>query len=531
VTRGARVSGLAVATALSRVLGFIRASVWAAAFGLHVVGNALTLANTLPSIVYTLLAGGAISSVFVPQLIRAAANGRQEGDAFAGRLLSVALLVLLPATVIGVLLAPWIARLYTGGAWPPRDTALLAAFLAWCLPQIPLYGIFAVLSQVLLARDRPGPMMWAPVANNVVGIAAAVPFLFLGGIATGPDANAAETVSPGEVLAIAGGATAGVLVQVLVLLPALRAAGVRVRPRRDLRAAGIGRSLRLAGWTVLFVAANQIAYSITAIVANAAGAAADTADHAAGLAQYTNANMIMLVPHAIIAVSVVTAAFPRMARAAVEHDVDRVARAATEALVRSGRLLLPVACALLITAPLITRLLFPGNPGPDTWFMGLVLATFAPAVVIYSFQFVLVRTLHAWENTRGPAMVQIVIALIQSLLAVLASLLLPAGYVVVGLGAAFSLAYTVGLVCTARLIVRTTGRRPLRGAAGALLRPALAAATAALGAGAVVAVSGVGPATDLWHSALVLVGAVGVYVAVFIVAAGHLSKGRPWTTP
>lgn len=520
-----RVSGLAVATAASRLLGFVRTSVWAAAFGLHVVGDALTLANTLPTIIYMLLAGGAISSVFVPQLMRAAERGQTEGDAFAGRLLGLVLLVLVPATVVGALLAPWIAWLYTGGRWPPRDTALLAGFLMWCLPQIPLYGVFAVLGQVLLARDRPGPMTWAPIANNMVGIAAALPFLMLAGVDTGPGTEAADTVSAVETAAIAGGATAGVAAQVLILLPMLRASGISVRPRLDLRSADVGRSLRLAGWTLVFVAANQVAYSVTAVAANAAGAAAD-GGRAAGLAQYTNAYMIMLVPHAVIAVSVVTAAFPGMTRSALDGDRAGVARASGDALVRSGRLLLPAAFGLLMTAPLITRLLFPGNSGPDTWFMGAVLATFAPCVVLYSFQFVLVRTLHAVEDTRGPAIIQIVVAAVQSVAALAASLLLPAEFVVLGLGASFTVAYTVGLICTARLVVRKTGHSPLRHACRLLVRSAVASSMAAVVTGGLVTLTGAGPGSDLWHTALILIGAVGTFAAVFVAASGHLTRGR-----
>lgn len=517
-----RVGGLAVATALSRVLGFVRASVWAAAFGLYVVGNALTLANTLPTIIYTLLAGGAISSVFVPQMLRAATAGRADGDAYAGRLLTVALLVLLPATVVGMLSAPALAQAYTGGAWSVRDAALLAAFLVWCLPQIPLYGVFAIVSQVLLAQDRPGPMMWAPVANNVVGIVAALPFLVLGSVATGPDAGAAASVSTIEIAAIAGGATAGVLAQVLVLLPALRAAGVRIRPRLGLRGSGIGRSVRLAGWAVLFVAANQVAYSVTAVVASTAGAAAaGTTDHAAGIAQYTNASMIMLVPHAVVAVSVVTAAFPGMARAAVAADVATVADTAAASLVKAGRWLLPAAFALLITAPLVTRVLFPGTPTADTSYMGMVLAAFAPAVVVYSFQFVLVRTLQALEDTRRPALVQVLIALVQSLGAGIALLMLPPGYVVVGLGAAFSLAYLVGLVCTARIVGRATARRPVRAALSRLLRTGVAAGAAATVTGGLLAMYGADPEMTPLNATMTLLCAVAVYGLVFAAAANQ----------
>ena len=114
-------TALAVATAVSRGTGFVRTSVWAATLGLYTVGSAFTVANTIPSVLYTLLAGGTLTAVFVPQLVRATALSPDVGRAYADRLLTITLVVLTPLTIVAVLAAPALAALYTGPEWAPPD--------------------------------------------------------------------------------------------------------------------------------------------------------------------------------------------------------------------------------------------------------------------------------------------------------------------------------------------------------------------------------------------------------------------------
>lgn len=509
-----QVSSLAVGTALSRVSGFIRTSVWAAALGLYTVGSAFTIANTVPTILYTLLAGGAISAVFVPQLVRALGQGEAAGAAYADRLLTLTVVVLGPLTVAAVFAAPALTRLYLGQGWTAVDVALAAAFTAWCLPQVFFYGIFAILSQVLQARGRPGPMIWAPVANNLVAIAVGVAFLVYGDVVTGPRSDASGSVSGTEIAFLGGGATLGVAVQALILVPALRSVGFRYRPRLDLRGSGLGRSARLAGWSLVFVAANQVAYAVTVIVASTAGKTAETtATWAAGVPSYTNAYTIMLVPHAIVAVSLATAQMRSMSTAAVQGRPGEVGAAVSRSLQAAGPILVPIAVAAVALGPYVTRLLFPGNPEPDTWYMGLVLAGFAPAIVIYSAQFLVIRGMYALEDTRHPAMIQLLITAVQILTAVAAGALLPAQWVVAGLAATFGLAYTIGLAVSLTLLRRATGSLALRALGAAYLRWMLAAIPAAAAAAVIADLVLEQWGTGLASSAVAIASALTVFVA------------------
>ncbi len=117
-----------------------------------------------------------------------------------------------------------------------RDSAI--AFARLCLPQVFFYGMFVLLGQVLNARGRFGPMMWAPIANNVIAILVLVAYLVWFGPLPSADQCAAFTGTQELVLGL--GATLGIVVQTLVLLPYLKAAGVRFRARYDFRHTGLG---------------------------------------------------------------------------------------------------------------------------------------------------------------------------------------------------------------------------------------------------------------------------------------------------
>src|SRR4051812_47873659 len=126
--------------------------------------------------------------------------------------------------------------------------------------------MFALVGQVLNARRRFGPMMWAPIANNVLSIAVLVGYLLYYGPVAQQDLSSAYT--SGQVAWLGLGATAGIAVQFLVLLPFLRAAGFHYRPRFDFRGTGLAHTLRLGVWTVLFVAVNQVAYAVVVRLAS-----------------------------------------------------------------------------------------------------------------------------------------------------------------------------------------------------------------------------------------------------------------------
>ncbi|MER7488803.1 murein biosynthesis integral membrane protein MurJ [Streptomyces sp. NPDC126497] len=445
---------MAAGSIVSRGTGFARSAVVAAALGtIGPTADGYAVGNSLPTIVYMLLLGGALNAVFVPELVKAAREHEDGGVAYTDRLVTVCVAGLLAITATAVWAAPAIVDAYTD--YSGRQAAMTTAFARHCLPQILFLGLFTLLGQVLNARGRFGAMMWAPVLNNLVVMAVFGLYLTL---ATGGD-----TLTPAETALLGWGTTAGIVVQTLALLPALRAAGFRWRPRFDWRGSGLTRPLRSAFWLVLLVLANQAAYWVTTRLATTAGL-----DGGPGYSAYNSAYVLWVVPHGIITVSLVTALMPRMSASAADGDTAALRRDVSRALRTSASAVVPAACMLLALARPVMDLVFGHGrtSAADTAAMAAILMAFAPGLVAMSGQYVLSRTFYSLSDTRTPFLLNLVIVVLNAGLSVAAAQLLPARWAVTGMAAAYSVALCAGWAVTARVLSRRLAvARPLRSTA------------------------------------------------------------------
>ncbi|MFJ5707679.1 murein biosynthesis integral membrane protein MurJ [Streptomyces sp. NPDC093105] len=434
---------MAAGSIVSRATGFVRAAVVAAALGAGLVADGYAVGNSVPTIVYMLLLGGALNAVFVPELVKAAKEHEDGGAAYTDRLLTLCALALTVLTAGAVLAAPALVDAYTDYTGGQRD--LTIAFTRACLPQILFLGLFTLLGQVLNARGRFGAMMWTPVLNNVVVVA--VFGLFLA-VSDGGELTAGETALLGW------GTTAGIAAQALALLPSLRAARFRFRPRFDWRGSGLTAPLRAAGWLVLLVLTNQAAYWVTTWVATSAGTDADTGG--AGLAAYNNAYLLWAVPHGIVTVSLVTALMPRMSGAAADGDLAAVRRDVGYAQRTTAAAVVPAACALLALAVPLMSLVFGygATDAADVRAMAWTLTALAPGLVALSGQYVCTRAFYALRDTRTPFLLNLVIAGLNALLSLAAYHWLPTHWTVTGMAAGYSLALWAGWGLTAHVLRR-----------------------------------------------------------------------------
>jgi putative peptidoglycan lipid II flippase len=170
---------LASGTLVSRVLGFISGVVLAQTLGSFGTGaNTFALANQLPNNIYAIIAGGLLSAVFVPAIVRAGLHD-DGGQRFVNRLVTLGIVVFVAAAALATLAAPALVSLYaqTGeSGFSDDDLALAVAFAYWCLPQVLFYALYSLLGEVLNARGIFGPFTWAPALNNLVAIAGLVVF-------------------------------------------------------------------------------------------------------------------------------------------------------------------------------------------------------------------------------------------------------------------------------------------------------------------------------------------------------------------
>lgn len=438
---------MAVGTIVSRITGFARSAALVAALGTALLADAYNVANTMPTILYILLLGGALNAVFVPQLTAAARRDPDHGAEFANRLLNAALLFLLAITIASWLLAPQIVDLYSDFTGPQR--ALTITFARFFLPQIFFYGLFTMLGQLLNVRGRFGPMMWAPVVNNLIVIATVCIYLLISG-----DDNSAAELSTLQIRLLGAGTTAGIIVQALILIPTLRATGFRWRPSLRWYDSGLRQIAELAIWTVLVVVVNQIGYWVVTLLSTNVSVTADQQGipYGVGYTAYTNAHLLWLIPQGVVTVSMLTALMPRLSSSAADHDFPTVRADVAYAVRTTAIVIVPTALFFLALGPQITTAAFlRGNVTlQDTAAMGYMLMAFALGLIPFSAQYLLVRVFYALHDTKTPLAIAFVTTSVHGWLSILAFMTLPARWAVTGMAAGHGIAYAVGLAITAR---------------------------------------------------------------------------------
>lgn len=457
---------MAAGTVVSRATGFLRTAVLAAVLGVQGVAMAFNVANTAPNVVYELLLGGILTSVVVPLLVRADKAG--YGEAYAQRLITLAVLVLGGAAVLLVLLAPQIVDLYVNDDVRQEDRDLAVTFARFFLPQVLFYGLGAVLGAWLNTRGRFGPPMWAPVLNNLVVIATGLVFVLV----EGPGQLTSGSITDTQVAVLGVGVTLGIVAQTVALVPALRATGLRLRPRFDLRGTGLGEAARLARWTFFYVVCNQLVFVV--VVQLASGAPEDR-----GYPSYTYAFLLWQLPHAIVAVSVITALLPAMSRSAADDRLDALRRQLDRGLRTTVAVLVPAAVAYVVLGRALATVVFGHGRTSveDARFIGTLLAVFACGLVAFSTYQLQLRAFYALQDTRTPALVNLSVNAVTVVVDVALYVSLPERFQVLGLAAGQASAYLVGvLVCT-----RVLARRVPRDRQGHVLRTAVRCLVAVTG--------------------------------------------------
>jgi putative peptidoglycan lipid II flippase len=490
---------MAVASLVSRITGFLRQVALFTVLGDTILNDSYTISNTLPNIVYEFLIGGVLSSVMIPLLVRAQTEDRDGGEAYTRRLLTLAGIALLIATAAGMLAAPLLTRLYLGSHTTGTADPQLATVLAYLLlPQVFFYGMGALLGAILNSRGAFGAFAWAPVLNNIVVIGVVGVYLVV------PDSA--------RLLVLGLGTTLGIVVQTVVLIPAVRRAGFRYRPvwGWDPRLTTAGG---LAVWVAAYVLIGQVGLVITTRVAASSAAGSVTI--------YSYAWLLLQVPYGVLGVSLLTALMPRMSRAAAEgRNADVVADLSLGSRL-SAVLLVPVSVLLTIFGSQVGVALFGLREAnlDGAAQLGATLAVSAFGLLPYAVTMLQLRVFYALTDSRTPTLIQLFTVAVKVPLLLVCPLLLPAEDVVLGLAAANAVSFLVGAVLGQVLLRRRMGRIPTGEVLASVGRALLASIVGGLVAfGAITlldgALGGLSPLATAWIELAVATVIMGVITLI-----------------
>ena len=395
---------MSVGTGFSRLTGFIRVAAMAYALGVTEsrLADAYNVANTTPNIVYELVVGGILASVFVPVFVeRLDDEGRGQAWHTARAVLTFALIVLSGVMVLGILGSGLIIRVYTLGVHAPEidaERALASFFLKWFMPQIVFYALGAgVATGLLNAHRRFAAPTFAPILNNLIATAT---FLWFAALTPKGATPTPAAISTFQKYVLAGGTTLGVVAMSLVLWPSLRRIGFRWRWTWDVKDAGFRQIVRLARWAFVYVVANQVGYLVVIALATR---------RQGGYTAYTSAFIFFQLPYAIFAVSIMTALLPSLASRWTERDLSLFRSQLAQGLRGTAFIVVPAAFGYLALAVPIVRLLLQHGVmrAQSTELLAKVLQAFSIGLFSFCAFQLFLRGFYAMQDTRTPALINI----------------------------------------------------------------------------------------------------------------------------
>ncbi|MFF5214136.1 murein biosynthesis integral membrane protein MurJ [Micromonospora sp. NPDC000442] len=462
---------MALGSLVSRGTGFLRNLVIGAALGGALVGDAYTTAQILPGMVYEFLLGGILTSVLIPVLVRRRKADADGGQAYAQRLLTLAVLALGAAAVLAVALAMPLTWLYGANESAAGYSGLVTGLARLMLPMIFFSGLSALISAVLNTRGHFAAPMWAPILNNLVVIGTAALYIAI----FGADIVEPDDMTTGRVLLIGGGTLVGVAVQVAGLLPALRRVGFRWKLRFDFRKLGLAELGRLGAWMICYVAVSQLGLIVLFNLLNRAGK-----ENAAGPLIYNNVFLLLMTAHGIIAVSIITALMPRMSAAAADGRYADLAADLSRGTRTVSAVLAPIAVCYAVLATPIAFTLFRWGAftADNATATSLVLLAAALALVPFAISQLFTFAFYALPDTRTPALINIPVVALRIAVQIGLFAIFSASFVGAGMMIGNAISYLAAAIASAWLLRPRVGRIGL----GAILRTLGRVAVAALGA-------------------------------------------------
>jgi len=492
---------MAAGTTLSRLSGFARLLAVAWALGQGSLSDAYNQANTVPNTIYELLLGGVLSATLLPVFMQSFSRPANDDEDAVPAVTTFLTVFLVAATLVFWLAAPVIIDFYFLAKHPGPQTAaekaLATDWLRLFTPQLLFMGLITITTALLNAKRRFGSVAFSPVLANVVTIVALVVADHLL-----PHGTVGSYLQRTSAIAVVGiGTTAGYLAQLIAQVPALLRSGVPLRPRWQPRHPAMVTIAKLSGWTVGAVLANQVSFTLVTVLFLVSGG---------NYSAFSYAYAFVLLPHAVLAVSISYAVAPDLAELWSSGDTGRFGARTSQAVRATTTFILPAGVGYaLVASPVVVLALAHGDFAPQSAHLTSQLLTIcALGLPGFSLYLLLMRAFQSKRDTRSMFWLYV----LENTITIALALALYPYFGARGLTAAWIGSYTVALpFAWVRL------RRSADLLVGGLWWARVVAATAAMAA-ATWAVLQVVPASHVivWSAArLGLVVAVGATVFTF----------------
>ncbi|MCA1687147.1 MAG: murein biosynthesis integral membrane protein MurJ [Actinobacteria bacterium] len=440
---------ISAATVLSRATGYARTMAQASVLGIGVVANAYAVSYLLPGLIYELFMGGILYSIFIPLLVdRMTKAGEEDARRLTNALFTLVLPLLVAVTLLGVAFAEplvnlttnWTAARELSPEAAQETTDLAVLFFRIFTLQVLFYGVSTIATGVLQSHRHFFLPTFAPVLNNLIVIASFGGYALL----VGESPTAAIYV-------LAAGATFGVGVMALALIPTMWRLGYKPRPQVGHPA--LAPAARLAGPMLILVAASVGVQAVAYFIGTSFNAAP----------QLYYAFTIFSLPYGVFVVAVATALMPELSEKFSRGDAEGYRDTLSFGLRLVAFVAIPSTVGLVVLAePVIALLYERGEFGPRaTQEVAALLVAYSVGLLGYATYFLLVRAFYSRQNTLTPALLNVVLFALYVALAYGLSHLFGVVGVALALSGANAALALLGLATMRREIKRLDGRRLL----------------------------------------------------------------------
>jgi putative peptidoglycan lipid II flippase len=394
---------MSIGTVLSRITGFLRLWAMAVALGVTItakgaipIASAFNISNNIPNMIYELVAGGILSSLFIPIFLeKLGSHGAEGAHRFANTLFTLVLLVLGVVALFGTLFPDIFVRTQTFTV-PAADAQLAVYLFRFFAVQIIFYAWTALTTGVLNSYRRFFAPAIAPLFNNVVVIVALL----------GVYVPLRDIRPDLAIIALGVGTTLGVVALFAAQAPALRGVGFHLRWSLDLKDPALAKMARKGAWLLAYVAVNMVGISFRNAFA--------TSTMRDGSAVLGYAWTWYQLPYGVLAVSYLSAVFPELSRAAGSMDWEGFKGYLTRGLRVMAILMLPAVAILLATGTQLVTLFRFGKFGADAVpLVAAVLAGWTAGLFFFAAYMLVLRAYMAMQDTRTFAITNIPMTMLQ----------------------------------------------------------------------------------------------------------------------